>query len=222
MASYLSGIPSPISERNSYNKSSVGMKTNKRITILLSDCESFQSSLASTMKNMNKSSSDTQKYFKIIKKQIKQEPKSYKFKEEYDKAKLVLEKGKKNSAQLTEFQIKIESLLKNSKNNEKFELKRAKCRQIKKKAANEFIGLEELRNPEALKILKSNKRRFGEGFERKVSNFRVEGGKLNGYTGVKMNKEKFVVGLGNRKNFGLKSEKNLPYGKVADMKFAKE
>lgn len=222
MASYLSGVPSPISTRNSYNKTPAGLGTNKRITILLSDCESFQNSLASTMKNMSKSSSDTQKYFKIINKQIKQEPKSYKFKEEYIKARQVLEKGKKGKEQLNEFQIKIESLLKNSKNNEKFELKRAKCGKVDKKVEDRFIGLEELRNPEALRILKSNKRKFGEGFERKISNFRVEGGKLNGYSGMNKVKEKSKVGLGSGKNFGIKSEKNLAQARFVDVKFGKE
>lgn len=197
MANYLSGISSPISCSNTKQNSLPSLKKPKRITVILSECQSFQSSLVFTKKSINKSSSDYQKYLKIIKKQVDKDPIYDQFKEEYEKKrKSNNEKEKIKSGQLTDFQLKIESLLKNTNKSEKFKLKRTKSRNIEKNLANDFIEPEELRNPEALKILKSNKRVFGEGFRGKDDKLGFRVGKLTGYaSGIKID--------GKTKNFGI-------------------
>ena len=71
--------------------------------------------------------------------------------------------------------------MKNTKNSEKFKLKRTQSRSIEKNLGKEFIEREELKNPEALRILKNNKRRFGEGFRSKDDKVAFKSGKLTGH-----------------------------------------
>lgn len=159
---YLSGKSSPSHSTPSNSKFMPYTTTNKRLTILLSECKSLQSNLADAWKFINKNTSGNKKNYKVLKKQIDQEPINYKFKEVYKKRKLQQEREK--SQQVSDIQKKISDLLKPTKNEEKFPLERKKCNSIEKELWNEFIESHEIINPEAVELLKTNKRNFGEQF----------------------------------------------------------
>jgi hypothetical protein len=174
---YLSGSSSPKHPKPSpTDKFLPYSATNKRLTILLSECKSLQNNLADAWKFINKNTSHNKKHFKVLKKQLDQEPVNFKFKEAYKKRKIKQEKEK--SSQISDIQKKISNLLKPTKNEEKFPLERKKCESIEKDIFDEFIDFNEMRSPEAVELLKSNKRKFGEQFksensQRVLSSFKV-------------------------------------------------
>lgn len=159
---YLSGKSSSNHSDLSTSKFLPYSATNKRLTILLSECKSLQSNLADSWKFINKKTSSNKKNFKVLKKHIDQEPINQKFKEAYKKRKMQQEFEK--SQQVSDIQKKISSLLKPTIDQEKFSLERKKCYSLEKEVWNNFIESHEIKDPEAVEILKSNKRNFGEQF----------------------------------------------------------
>ena len=98
----------------------------------------------------------------MLKKHIDQEPINYKFKEAYKKRKMQQEREK--SQQVSDIQKKISSLVKPTIDQEKFSLERKKCYSLEKEVWNNFIESHEIKDPEAVELLKTNKRNFGEQF----------------------------------------------------------
>lgn len=151
---YLSASNSP----RTRSSQSPNPLSNEKLDLILSKCENMHLTVSATKKSIKKISSSNSQKLKILEKMIK--------------SKLAGDPNKKpqkqvrsaNLSPVTEVHQKIVSLMEPVLKNEKFSLERSPCQKISVGFEKQMINIQEMNDPEAKKILKNNKRNFGQAF----------------------------------------------------------
>lgn len=139
---------------------------HKKLSVLLSECNELQKSLAETWNALSKNNSTSMHIVKTIKYSL-DNSQNIAFRHEFDKYKKM--KHLKNYLNTTGVQKKISSILKPPRLADKFPLQRTFFKPLPLDSERIYVNNEEIKTNEAKVILENNRRNFGEHFPSEIN-----------------------------------------------------